>query len=51
MLTKIAATIRWRPKGSRNIRVPIKAAKITLVSLNDETIAIEPRLMANMTSP
>ena len=48
--TITAAIIRCRPNASRKINVPIKAAKITLVSRSDETIAIEPSPMAKITS-
>ena len=49
--TNEAAIIRCRPNDSLNNNVPIRAAKITLVSRNDETIAIEPKLIAKITSP
>ena len=49
--TSDAEIIRCRPNASLNINVPIKAAKITLVSRKDDTIAIEPSPMAKITSP
>jgi hypothetical protein len=49
--TSEAAIILCCPNDSLNISVPIKAAKITLVSRNDDTIAIEPSPIAKITSP
>jgi len=44
--TIIAARILGSPNGSRKYTAPIIAAKITLVSRKEETMAIGPRLMA-----
>ena len=44
--TIIAALIRDGPNGSRNQITPIIAAKMTLVSRKEETIAIAPSPIA-----
>ena len=44
--TKVAARTRAAPNGSRKNRAPIMAANITLVSRNEDTTAMDPKLIA-----
>ena len=44
--TKVAARTRAAPNGSRKNRAPIIAANITLVSRNEDTTAMDPKLIA-----